>query len=64
MGSEGRLTDFCFFYGSLPTSSGPLIFTVHYNPGLVDTVASATLFGYCLAGPVMSFTAMFLEQES
>ncbi|CAK0840611.1 unnamed protein product [Prorocentrum cordatum] len=64
MGSEGRLTDFCFFYGSLPTSSGPLLFTVQYNPGLVDTVASATLFGYCLAGPVMSFTAMFLEQEN
>lgn len=64
VGSDQKLADFCFFYGSIPTSSAPLLFTVEYNPGLVDVVASATLFGLCLAGPVMMVTAMFLEQEN
>lgn len=58
------LRDFTFFYGSIPTSSAPLLFTVSFAPGAVDTVASATLIGLVLAGPMMFQTAAYLEHSN
>lgn len=57
------LIDFSFFYGSIPTGSMPLLFTMDNNPAVVESVASATLFGLFLAGPVMLATTMFQESE-
>lgn len=56
------LQDFTFFYGSLPTSSGPLIFAAEFDPSSTDLVSTAILFGLGLAGPNMFVTSLFLAK--
>lgn len=58
-----QLQDFTFFYGSIPTSSAPLIFAAAFDPSSVELIASAVLFGFVLAGPNMFITALFLAQD-
>jgi hypothetical protein len=58
-----KLHDFTFFYGSVPTSSAPLMFAAAFDPTVVEIVASAVLFGYILAGPNMFVMALFLSRE-
>jgi hypothetical protein len=57
------LHDFTFFYGSIPTSSAPLLFAAAFDPSVVEIIASAVLFGYILAGPNMFVMALFLSRE-
>lgn len=59
-----QLHDFTFFYGSIPTSSAPLVFASAFDPSVQELIASGVLFGYILAGPNMFVTALFLSQES
>mmetsp|Transcript_11960 Transcript_11960/g.26699 ORF Transcript_11960/g.26699 Transcript_11960/m.26699 type:complete len:726 (+) Transcript_11960:68-2245(+) len=53
------LKDFTFFYGTIPSGGAPLIYAQLFNCG-VDVVASASLFGVVLAGPIEFVTALFL----
>jgi len=53
--------NFTFFYGSLPSSSAPLIFALQYDPGAAHLVATAILFGLLFGGPFMFISALFLE---
>lgn len=52
-GADAYLMDFAFLYGSIPTSSAPLLFTMQFDSSAVNDVAEATLYGLILAGPVM-----------
>eukprot|EP00811_Abedinium_folium_P012473 NODE_2156_length_2280_cov_7.916860.p1 GENE.NODE_2156_length_2280_cov_7.916860~~NODE_2156_length_2280_cov_7.916860.p1 ORF type:complete len:691 (+),score=118.50 NODE_2156_length_2280_cov_7.916860:245-2074(+) len=56
------LRNFVFFYGSLPTSSAPLLFTLQHDQDAVELVATAILFGILIGGPFMFMTALFLER--
>jgi len=55
-----RLVNFAFFYGSIPTSSAPLIFASQFDPGAAEVISTAILLGLLLAGPVMFSTAILL----
>ena len=57
------LQDFTFFYGSIPTSSAPIVFASQFDPEAAELIATAVLFGLILASPIMFFTAYSLNEQ-
>merc|ERR1740123_1187659 len=53
------LTDFAFFYGSIPASSAPLVFALEFDREAAPVIASAIFWGFILAGPNLFVTATF-----
>uniref|UniRef100_A0A7S1S357 Uncharacterized protein n=1 Tax=Alexandrium catenella TaxID=2925 RepID=A0A7S1S357_ALECA len=61
---RSQLVNFTFFYGSIPTSSAPLVFASQFDPGASELVSTAILLGLILAGPIMFVTAIILSDSS
>ena len=57
------LQDFTFFYGSIPTSSAPIVFASQFDPEAAELIATAVLFGLVLACPIMFITAYSLNEQ-
>mmetsp|Transcript_1779 Transcript_1779/g.3997 ORF Transcript_1779/g.3997 Transcript_1779/m.3997 type:complete len:823 (-) Transcript_1779:344-2812(-) len=49
----GMMTNFCFLYGMIPTSSAPLIFSTTFAPESAELVATGILLGLILSGPLL-----------
>eukprot|EP00927_Polykrikos_kofoidii_P081339 TRINITY_DN7860_c0_g1_i1.p1 TRINITY_DN7860_c0_g1~~TRINITY_DN7860_c0_g1_i1.p1 ORF type:complete len:708 (-),score=116.78 TRINITY_DN7860_c0_g1_i1:258-2381(-) len=57
------LKEFTFFYGTIPAGGAPLIFAKSLDCG-VDIIASASIFGLVLAGPIEFMTSLFLSAKA
>lgn len=62
-GLRDKLLNFTYFYGSIPTSSAPLVFASQFDPGATELISTSILLGLILAGPIMFVTTLFLSSE-
>lgn len=58
------LKNFAFFYGTIPTSSAPLIFAQEFDPEAAGLVSSAILNGLLLGAPILMVLASFLQRDA
>jgi len=60
---KDQLLNFSYLYGSIPTSSAPLVFAGEYAPENQELVATSIIFGLLVSGPTMFMSSILFEQE-
>lgn len=58
------LVNFSYLYGSIPSSSAPLIFAQMFSPAHTELVASAIIMGLVSAGPVMFLSSVLFNFDT
>lgn len=56
--------DFAFLYGSISTSSAPLIFAGEFAPARCELLATATMLGLLISGPTMFVSSLLFGQTN
>jgi hypothetical protein len=59
-----RLKEFAFFYGSLPTSTAPLLLARQHDPSSANIIATGLLLGNLFSAPHMYIMSIFLGKST